>query len=83
MDGRNPRRPEQRPDEFRVELVARTVSDHMTDQVFPEEGQVADHVEQLVANTLVGPAQGVVDRAIGTEDQQIGLGRATADARLS
>ncbi len=43
-------------DEPGVELVAGAVGDDVADQIGARKGEVADHVEELVADALVGEA---------------------------
>ena len=60
-----PAAPQQGPDQRRVELVAGAVGGDVADEVLAQEGEVADHVEDLVPGALVGVAEVVVDRAVG------------------
>ena len=53
---------EQLPHQRGVELVARAVGDDVADEVLAEQGEVADHVEDLVPDALVGIAERVADR---------------------
>ena len=61
-----------RPNEFGVQAVPASIGDEMPDQIATGQGQVADHVEQLVADAFVGEAKLVVDRPVGAKNQQIG-----------
>ncbi len=60
-----------------------TGSDDVAGEVAGQQGEVADHVEDLVPGALVAIPQLVADRAVGAEDQQVGLGRPPADAGLA
>ena len=66
---------EQLAHELGVELVARAMGHDMPGQVDPQQGQVADHVQDLVADAFVVVAEGVAYHPFGPEDEQVGVGR--------
>ena len=59
--------------------MARAVGDDEAVQVDAQQREVADHVEDLVPDALVGEAQLVADDAVAAEEQEVGLGGPDAD----
>src|SRR5689334_14859449 len=52
-----------------MERMAGAVGDDMTDDRMPDEREIADGVENLVANELVLEAQGVQDPGVADDDR--------------
>ena len=71
---------EEFPHQRGVGVVARPVGHDEAVQVHPQQCQVADHVEHLVPGALVGESERVAHDAVRAEDQDVGLGGASADA---
>ncbi len=63
--------------------VSRPMRHHMAGEILARQCQVAHHVQDLVSHAFVGETKLVVDRPIGAEDQQVGLGDAAPDPRFS
>src|SRR4051794_7454251 len=70
-------------DKLGVEAVAAFVRDEMADEVAASEGQVADEIEGLVADALVLHAHFVIQRSFGTEDEQVLIRHAQAEAAVA
>ena len=51
--------------------MSTAVGDETSGQVAAGQGEVADHIEYLVTDTLVGEPQRVADRAVRVEHQEI------------
>ena len=63
-----------------VGLVSRAMSDHLAVEIETEQGQVANHVQNLVSRALIGIAQGVAQYALPAKDQEVGRTGAAPDA---
>src|SRR6185436_14456703 len=74
---------EQEFDELGVESVAAFVGDEVADEVAAGEREVADEIQSLVADALVFHPHFVVDRAFGTENEQVLIGHAEAKTTIT
>src|SRR5436309_8489432 len=63
--------------------MASAISDHAAQNLFSEEGQVPDQVQDLVANKFVTEAQGAVQQALTGEHYRIFSGRAPDQALVA
>ena len=66
-----------------VEPMAAAMGDKVANQLAASQCQVAHKIERLVTDALVFHSQFVVERPLGTEDQQVLVGNARPQAPLA
>jgi hypothetical protein len=62
------------PNQHRIGVMTRTMSDDECVEVKPQKSQIADHVENLVPHALIGMAELIPNHAILAEDEEIRVG---------
>ena len=72
--------PQESPAQLNIERVAGAIPYQMPVKIVPQQGQVADHVQNFVAGRLVGMMQAIAHRASGTENKQISVSQPFAQA---